>query len=412
MKLSIFTPSHKAEHLSRCYASLCSQLHVDGVTWEWIVVLNQNAEYVNGDTRVKIVRAPDGLNGVGALKKFATELCSGDVLIELDHDDELLPKAFCKIVEKARENSEAFIFSSTIELDEKGNDKLFGSAFGWVHREYKGHKYNEAFTPCARSLAEIFYAPNHVRAWTRRAYEKVGGHNAKLEVCDDLEIIMRTYLAGVEFLQLDFPVYVQHLQASSTQFARNQEIQTLQADLRDCYLPMLAQEWARREGLSCLDLGGAHGCPAGYQAVDKVSGSEIEWDITQDLLSFAQDNSVGCVRAHDFLEHVPPSRVVALMNDIYRVLAPGGWLLVSVPSTDGRGAFQDPTHVSFWNENSFWYYTRAQQAKYVPEITARFQAVTLKTWFPSSWHKQYNISYVVANLSALKGQRQAGRTEI
>ena len=27
------------------------------------------------------------------------------------------------------------------------------------------------------------------------------------------------------------------------------------------------------------------------------------------------------------------------------------------PSTDGRGAFQDPTHVSFYNENSFWYFT-------------------------------------------------------
>ena len=32
-------------------------------------------------------------------------------------------------------------------------------------------------------------------------------------------------------------------------------------------------------------------------------------------------------------------------------------LLSLTPSTDGRGAYQDPTHVAFYNENSFWYYT-------------------------------------------------------
>ncbi len=29
-----------------------------------------------------------------------------------------------------------------------------------------------------------------------------------------------------------------------------------------------------------------------------------------------------------------------------------GWFLSQTPSTDGRGAFQDPTHVSMWNSNS------------------------------------------------------------
>jgi hypothetical protein len=44
------------------------------------------------------------------------------------------------------------------------------------------------------------------------------------------------------------------------------------------------------------------------------------------------------------------------MNEIWRILKPGGIVDISVPSTDGRGAFQDPTHVSFWNINSFMYY--------------------------------------------------------
>jgi len=76
------------------------------------------------------------------------------------------------------------------------------------------------------------------------------------------------------------------------------------------------------------------------------------------------DGSVGCVRAFDFLEHVPTCRdstcdhgadgmagkcIVGLMNELYRVLAPGGWIISCTPSTDGRGGFQDSTHVSFWH---------------------------------------------------------------
>ena len=44
------------------------------------------------------------------------------------------------------------------------------------------------------------------------------------------------------------------------------------------------------------------------------------------------------------------------MNEIWRICKPNAKVDIRVPSTDGRGAFQDPTHVSFWNINSFLYY--------------------------------------------------------
>ncbi len=97
------------------------------------------------------------------------------------------------------------------------------------------------------------------------------------------------------------------------------------------------------------------------------------------------------------------------------MLAPGGFFLIRVPSTDGRGAFQDPTHVSFWNQNSFWYYTRAEQARYVAHAGSRgrFQVSKLITFFPSDWHRTHNISYVEAHLIALKeGYEPMGEVEI
>ena len=405
MRISVFTPTHRPEHLDRCASNLHS---VPGIEVEWVVTPNNGAIVKRKDARV--VPAPDGLKGVGALKRFAASQCTGDALVELDHDDELLPEWHMAIAGKLFNKADAFFYSSCLELAPDGNDRLFRQDCGWEYAQSRdtGRRYNRCFPATARSLCEIFYAPNHVRAWTREAYRKAGGHNPTLHVCDDQELMIHTYLTGSEFVRHDEPLYVQHLQAGSTQLEANADIQKEQARIRDYYTDALVVEWCRREGLVALDLGGAFDSPVGFVPVDRRENPGVVWDIADNLLSFAADNSVGCIRAHDFLEHIPPHRVVPLMNDIYRVLAPGGWLLSKTPSTDGRGAFQDPTHVSFWNENSFWYYTRQQQRRYVPEIKAAFQAVRLDTGFPTTWHREHNISYVTANLCALKGQRQPG----
>ena len=110
------------------------------------------------------------------------------------------------------------------------------------------------------------------------------------------------------------------------------------------------------------------------------------------------DNSCGVVRAHDALEHIRNSQLI--MSEIHRVLAPGGILLSQTPSTDGRGAWQDPTHVSFWNQNSFWYWTRKQQAQYIRNARM-FRECKLATEFPDDYCRQNNIPYVIAHLEKL-----------
>jgi hypothetical protein len=66
------------------------------------------------------------------------------------------------------------------------------------------------------------------------------------------------------------------------------------------------------------------------------------------------ESSVESVRAFDIIEHLPDK--IHTMNELWRVLRPGGAVEIAVPTTDGPGAFQDPTHVSFWNRRSFLYY--------------------------------------------------------
>jgi len=67
-----------------------------------------------------------------------------------------------------------------------------------------------------------------------------------------------------------------------------------------------------------------------------------------------KDSTVEEIRAWDIIEHLP--RPIYTMNEAWRVLQPGGVFDIQVPTTDGRGAWQDPGHVSFWNRNSFFYY--------------------------------------------------------
>ncbi|MBU1173479.1 MAG: class I SAM-dependent methyltransferase, partial [Proteobacteria bacterium] len=86
---------------------------------------------------------------------------------------------------------------------------------------------------------------------------------------------------------------------------------------------------------------------------------EVKPDLVCDVIEGLpyEDNSVDTVRAHDFLEHIPIGKTIKVITEIWRVLKPGGIFDSLTPSTDGRGAFQDPTHVSFWNQNSWLYYS-------------------------------------------------------
>jgi len=103
-----------------------------------------------------------------------------------------------------------------------------------------------------------------------------------------------------------------------------------------------------------LDLGCGVWKTQGFVGVDIYEGPEV--DVTADLnrrFPFP-DNSVDEIKAHDVIEHLKDN--IHSMNEIWRVCKPYAKVDIRVPSTDGRGAFQDPTHISFWNLNSFKYY--------------------------------------------------------
>lgn len=416
MLISVFTPTHDTRVLAHAWASLKRQSYQN---WEWVILLNGSALDAENpnlpvdlleDPRVKVHRT-NSAPFVGLLKGEACDLCAGELLVELDHDDELRSDCLQRLAAAMADEPEGFFYSDWVERQPNGESRTYNPFYGWEKYEtwwdYGGTiTAQRAMSVTARSLYQIFFAPNHVRAWSRAAYNRVGGYNRQLSVCDDHELLIRTYLAGVPMVHIPECLYMQHIWPNQTQTLRNQEIQIRQAEIGAQYLERLALEWSRRQGLKNYDLGAAHNPAVGYTSVD-LQGAEVCIDVTKGLPF--EDNSVGVIRAYDFLEHLPAGKsVIEFMNECYRVLAPGGWMLTHTPNTEGRGAFQDPTHVSFWNSNSFWYYTKKEFMKYVPELKAQFQLTRVVNHFPSKWHQDHLISYVSADLWALKGQPQCG----
>jgi predicted O-linked N-acetylglucosamine transferase (SPINDLY family)/SAM-dependent methyltransferase len=68
-----------------------------------------------------------------------------------------------------------------------------------------------------------------------------------------------------------------------------------------------------------------------------------------------QEDYFDCIIANDVLEHIPD--LVSAMSNCLRLLRPGGRFEISVPYDLSLGAWQDPTHVRAFNENSWLYYT-------------------------------------------------------
>ena len=409
MLVSVFTPSHDPRYLNLAYESLRRQSFSD---WEWIVLLNGRApawQPPADDPRVKVSRAPARMRGVGALKRAACERVSGEILVELDHDDQLSRGCLTQLVDAFGDPSVVLAYSDFAQINADGspNRDRFDPSYGWVYSrgtiDGKDYERCHALAPTPHNIGYVWYAPNHVRAFRRSAYDEAGGYDAGLAFLDDQELMSRLYLLG-DFRQINRCLYLQRIHSRNTQKERrtNAAIQEQTVVYYREFIEDLALAWAKRSGLRCLQL--RTPLWIGDEPDERYENFVI--DPAEPEIPVDPD-TVGVVKAYDVLQRIPqPAR---FFNEIYRMLVHAGLLFTQTPSTDGRGAFQDPTHTAFYNENSFMYFTQRSLHEVVPDLVARLQVSHLRTFFPSPGHEDLNISYVEANLLAVKdGPRQGG----
>lgn len=284
--VSVFTPACRpGERIDRAYRSLCDQSFDN---WEWVVVDDSDdggatwrrlTALARTDVRV-VAHASTRSGRIGDAKRRACALARGDILVELDHDDELTPNALADIVTAFHEHPDAgFVYSDWVELDDGSGVSLTypdGWAFGYGRyrtETYRDRPVQVAVAPPidATTIRHIVSAPNHVRAWRRDAYWRIGGHNPALAVADDYELVVRTFL-HVRMIHVPRLCYVQYRNTgSNTQDRRRGDIQRLARMVREHY------ERRIHDRLLQLGLGDPYWPPdtGGASAAKAVPGADL-----------------------------------------------------------------------------------------------------------------------------------------
>lgn len=108
-----------------------------------------------------------------------------------------------------------------------------------------------------------------------------------------------------------------------------------------------------------LNLGACDRIFPGFSSVDIVPPADELADLRQAWPW--SDSSIEEVLAFDVFEHLPDKRHT--MNELWRVLKPGGRATIEVPTLRGVGACCDPTHESFWSAGDFEYYEKGNFAR-------------------------------------------------
>lgn len=263
--VSIFTTCYKSQDkILRPFESLMKQVDAEGKKfddWEWVMIDDSpNDETLQKflipltqkDKRIRLYKGKHNDGFIGAMKRDAASLCHGNYLVELDHDDRLMPLALFKVAKSFRENKHlGMVGSDCIELYENSTKtRCYGDNYGCGHNSYyKQWIQDLGWVNVARNgaldyetLRHIVGILNHLRAWTRECYADIGRHDWRLYVCDDYDLVLRCFAwnkyPGKRTIgKIPEMLYIQYCNAGGDNFTnhRNHYIQTLVAELRSIH---------------------------------------------------------------------------------------------------------------------------------------------------------------------------------
>src|SRR3989304_5425818 len=113
-----------------------------------------------------------------------------------------------------------------------------------------------------------------------------------------------------------------------------------------------------------IDLGGGATSNKNFINVDIEPGLGV--DVVHDLETYPWPFPSGCANllvASHIVEHINPVKggFIKWMDEAWRVLKPGGQLMISTPYGGSMGYWQDPSHVNGCNEVTWYYFDPLQR---------------------------------------------------
>lgn len=236
---SIFTTTFNSyDKILRAYNSIKKQKLKD---WEWVIVddsdNDSHFEYLKknllNDKQIRLYKRASNSGNIGNVKNEAISLCRGNYVLELDHDDEILPDCLYD-AEKVFNNDSSigFIYMDFTNIYENGNNFNYGDHICYGYGGYYCQKLNDKWryvyiTPNINNitLSYLICCPNHPRIWRRDILNSLGNYCENLHICDDYEILLKTAL-NTKIAKIPKLSYIQYMNNNNNNFSliRNKEI--------------------------------------------------------------------------------------------------------------------------------------------------------------------------------------------
>ena len=242
---SLFTPSFNSyQKIVRVYNSLKNQTLLD---WEWIIVDDSpdddNFHFLRNnfsdDPRIRFYRRSCNNGSIGNVKNETIGLCRGKYIIEMDHDDELMPYVLQESADLFDKCDDVgFIYFDFACVYENGQNQWFGDFICKGYGSYYSQKYEGKWrliyiTPNINNItmSHLVCCPNHPRIWRRQTLMDMGSYCEYLPICDDYEIILRTSIS-TNIAKIHKLGYIQYMNDSNNNFSliRNAEINRIGPD--------------------------------------------------------------------------------------------------------------------------------------------------------------------------------------
>ena len=113
-------------------------------------------------------------------------------------------------------------------------------------------------------------------------------------------------------------------------------------------------------------------------------------DIVHDLASFPypiEDNACLTIKCAHVIEHIPPQKTLAFMDELWRMLMPNGQLAISAPYAGSPGFYQDPTHCTPITERTWQHFDP--------------QYPLFEQYTPKPWRMDYSAYKPDGNIEAI-----------
>lgn len=153
-----------------------------------------------------------------------------------------------------------------------------------------------------------------------------------------------------------------------------------------------------------LDIGGGINPQEGFVNLDMqdIDGVDIVHDVT-DIPWPLPDECVLVAMASHLVEHIPPHNFGFLnfMNEVWRVMKPGGEFLIATPHGASAGYLQDPTHCNPCSEATWAYFD---------PLEPNTSGLLYRIYRPKPWRLKYMSFDPFHNMEVILVKRIMDRT--